>query len=99
MPEYKLDSWIGRQAVAPGWCFDLGPEAKASLERRGFELEPVARPGEWYRLRQPFQLIVQGDPPYAVIRQGEAFVDAALIDAVREREERAKRGIWDVSGT
>jgi hypothetical protein len=93
MPEYKMDSRSGRTAVLPTWCFDIGPRTRAFLVERGFELHRVEREGEWYRLKQPFQLIVQGDPPYALVRQGEAFVDAGLIDAVREREERAGRGI------
>jgi hypothetical protein len=92
MPEYKMDSRSGRTAVLPTWCFDIGPRTRAFLAERGFELDRIEREGEWYRLKQPFQLIVQGDPPYALVRQGEAFVDAALIDAVREREERARRG-------
>jgi hypothetical protein len=94
MPEYKMDSRSGRTAVLPTWCFDIGPRTGTFLAERGFQLEPVAREGEWYRLKQPFQLIVQGDPPYALIRQGEAFVDAALIASVSEREERAKQGAW-----
>ncbi len=71
--------------------FDVGPRTRAFLAERGFELHRVEREGEYYCLKQPFQGIVQGDPPYAVVRQGEAFVDAGLTDAVREREERAGR--------
>jgi hypothetical protein len=83
--------WTAGLAARPSWCFDIGPRTRALLAERGFNHERVEREGKWYCHTQPFQLIVQGDPPYALIRKGEAFVDAVQINRVREREEKARR--------